>query len=150
MSSYSFRLARADIADLSSHLRDVAHTFTPPLETYVAIDDYSEKLFSEAEHCLALDSYGKLVGLIAFYFDRKRHSAFVSNVSIIPDLQGKGVGSAMFEYFQEQMLLAKYAIKKIELEVRADNTGAVSFYEDFGFCVSSNNGVVLSMRKEFD
>ena len=150
MSNYLFKLARADRDTLSCHLKEVSDTFTPPLDTYVAIDEYVEKLFTKAQHCLAFDHLGNLVGLIAFYLDTEISRAFVSNVSISPKLQGKGLGKEMFEYFQEQILLNECCFSMIELEVRAENKSAISFYENLDFYIYNENRLVVSMRKDFN
>ncbi len=70
-----------------------------------------------------------IVGKIHFRYDED--AAFIHNVCIKPELQGKGYGS----YFLKQALnyLISNDHKRIRLDVEAVNEGALSLYKRLGF-----------------
>jgi L-phenylalanine/L-methionine N-acetyltransferase len=70
-------------------------------------------------------------GLTAATHQRRRHAVNMG-ISVLPEVQGQGVGSALMA------ALLDYAdnwahVLRVELNVFTDNTGAIALYKKFGF-----------------
>ena len=77
--------------------------------------------------CLAAQSDGHLVGYtICSRFDQVWH---IMNVSVDPDLQRRGIATALINEVLERV----GDEGQITLEVRPTNSGAIALYEKFGF-----------------
>ena len=57
--------------------------------------------------------------------------ADVTKVTILPDLQNKGLGKYIFNFLIES--LKEENVRQVNLEVRKSNSGAIHLYEKFGF-----------------
>lgn len=57
----------------------------------------------------------------------------IYTLAIDPDCQGRGVGKQLVVHMLEE--LAARDVQRVYLEVRADNTRAVSLYEKLGFTI---------------
>jgi ribosomal-protein-alanine N-acetyltransferase len=64
----------------------------------------------------------------------------ILNIAVTPDLRRRGIASTMLEKVIDE--LKKKGCKSIYLEVRASNTNAIRFYENFGF-------VSVGIRKNY-
>ena len=77
--------------------------------------------------CLAARRDGQLVGyIICSRFDQVWH---IMNVSVDPDLQRRGIATAMID----EILRRVGEEGQITLEVRPTNVGAIALYQQFGF-----------------
>ncbi len=77
--------------------------------------------------CLAAQRDGQLVGyIICSRFDQVWH---IMNVSVDPDLQRRGIATAMID----EILRRVGEEGQITLEVRPTNSAAIALYERFGF-----------------
>ena len=77
--------------------------------------------------CLAAQRDGQLLGyIICSRFDQVWH---IMNVSVDPDLQRRGVASAMIT----EVIGRVGSDAQITLEVRPTNVGAIALYQRFGF-----------------
>ena len=81
---------------------------------------------------VALDN-GKIVGNAALESERiARYSHRTElSITVLKDYWGQGIGSALMERLISFAKSKKF--KSIFLDVRADNTRAISLYEKFGF-----------------
>ena len=80
---------------LKFHLNECSKNFIPELSTYVDIDTYSTKLFQKSTRVEAfLES--ELIGLIAIYINEQKKDSFISNVSVLPKIEGNGVAKTLF------------------------------------------------------
>ncbi len=89
----------------------------------------------------------QLVGLVAVYMnDEGKEKAFVTNVSVVHEYVGRGIASLLIE---QAMLEAKQQkLKKIILEVSANNPAAVSLYRKMNFVVDKQDeSSTLTMSK---
>jgi ribosomal protein S18 acetylase RimI-like enzyme len=74
----------------------------------------------------------ELVGLVAVYCnDRRRCTAYVTNVSVLREWSRKGVATYLMTRCIEHVRKMKF--KRIELEVGDANQNAVSLYKKCGF-----------------
>ncbi len=70
------------------------------------------------------------------------HRGWVYYVAVAGDCQGVGYGSAMMRAAERWM--AARGVPKLQLMVRADNAGAIGFYETIGY--ERSDVVVLGRR----
>lgn len=137
MSEISFSINKADKEDIEKHLFECSNSFIPPLESYVDISSYSEKLKTSAVRFEAW-SKNQLVSLIACYLnDEITKMGFITNVSTLPTFQNRGIVSHLLQN------LIDYAIDKeyvsISLQVNKMNTKAISFYLNKGFVLDEED-----------
>ncbi|MFC4992136.1 GNAT family N-acetyltransferase [Rubritalea tangerina] len=79
---------------------------------------------------------GKLVGEIHAYRPGIycfSHVLSGLRIAVDPEIQGQGVGRAIFEKLLSDVVCHYTDIKRVELIVRESNTRAISFYESLGF-----------------
>ncbi|OGN99316.1 MAG: GNAT family acetyltransferase [Chloroflexi bacterium RBG_13_51_52] len=65
------------------------------------------------------------------------HRGWVNYLGVDPEYRHRGLGRKMMEALEEKLL--EMGCPKLNLQVYADNTGAVKFYERIGY---KNDGVV--------
>jgi len=144
-----FSMNRSSLKDILDHLSLCSNNFSPPLHTYVDLDEYASKLFSKSEKFEAWVK-DKLIGLIAVYLnDPKKETGFVTNVSVISEFQGTGLASRMLDN------VIKYAVQEcyqcLTLEVGQDNLIAKKLYNKKGFHiyqVGKNGKIKMKWRNE--
>lgn len=121
---------RAESAQIAEHLRRCDPFFVPSLSARVDIDAYAAKLAAKA---LRLESWdhGRLVGLAAYYVGEPGGTAFLSNLSVDPTWQRRGLASALLAASTEQA--RALGLAGFELEVGVENQAAVALYERHGF-----------------
>lgn len=138
---------RASAHDIRRHLFECDKDYLPRLSKRVDIDEYAQKLFASATRFEAWDDQ-QLVGLVAAYFPTmSTSSVFVSNVSVLPEFRGKGLG--------ERLLTACIRAARgdgydsLTLEVDASNAPAIGLYTRLGFEAAGNteaaSGEILHM-----
>ncbi|MBU0689897.1 MAG: GNAT family N-acetyltransferase [Gammaproteobacteria bacterium] len=130
-----YRTDKASASKLAEHLQQCDADFVPPLSERIAIVGYANKLSVKATRFEAwLED--KLIGLVAAYCnDQESRHAFISSVSVLHTWQGKGIADSLLK-----LCLAhaeKTGMRRIDLEVAADNKAAIALYKRNGF---STNG----------
>ena len=81
--------------------------------------------------------------------------ANVTNVAVLPEMRGKGIGKAVLSELVDICIDKKYFL--ITLEVRKSNVAAISLYKSLGFCIegerkkyySDNGEDALIMTRRF-
>ena len=122
--------------------------FNPPLHTYVDIEAYSHKI---ADNAITFEAWENniLIGLIAAYFnDLKNKAGFITNVSVLPEYQGKGIAKKLLVSTLEYGKLLGFG--KIRLEVNWDNTSALNLYLRTGFSLIEKKETKLIMERALD
>jgi len=71
----------------------------------------------------------RLVGAVMGAYDGRR--GWVYHLATDPALEGRGVGTSLMDELERRM--ARLGIKKVNLQVRADNTAVIGFYERRGY-----------------
>jgi diamine N-acetyltransferase len=71
------------------------------------------------------------------FFQKEYRTLFIDQMAVKPDCQGKGIGERLIEAVAE--LGKREGIKRIELNVWADNEGAKRFYGRCGFKTYTQN-----------
>lgn len=131
--------------EIITHLQSCNNNFEPPLETYINIKEYGEKLHKNAVNFEAW-SEDNLVGLISVYFNnQKTKISFISNVSVNKDLQKQGIANHLLENAIQYGITQKF--KSIELEVNNKNNSAIKLYRKKGFEVKNLKDDKIMLNK---
>lgn len=136
MLSIVYDIDKADKLSIEKHLLICSKLFVPPLETYVVIPEYADKL---AKNAVTFEAWNnnQLVSLIACYLnDKTKNKGFISNVSTIPSFQGKGIISQLLQNLIDYANSENF--KCLLLEVSKLNNRAISFYLQKGFKIDEN------------
>ncbi len=81
------------------------------------------------------ETEGNLVGLVGITYGRHpkiKHSAHIWGTYVTPDFRGKGIGRRLMEKVIE-IAKANSSVKKIKIEVVAEQESAAKLYEKMGF-----------------
>lgn len=134
---------QASPAQLLAHLQFCDPGFTPPLSERLDIAAYAEKIATHAQRLECwIDS--ELVGLVAVYLNPLEHSAFITNVSVLPDHQGRGIASRLLAFGIQQ--IHRQGVRRITLEVAAANHAAIHLYQKHGFTCTESHPPSASLR----
>ncbi|NIF58757.1 GNAT family N-acetyltransferase [Enterobacter sp. Ap-916] len=68
------------------------------------------------------------------WFSLEDNSAFLSDIMLIPEFQGKGMGRDFIRAFLNE--LASQGAFEVELRVSPDNQRALNLYKEFGFRIT--------------
>lgn len=143
----AFERNRARALDVAAHLRACDALFVPRLSERVGIDSYADKIASRAERFEAWDG-DQLAGLVATYCnDLQGRTAFVSNVSVLPSHQGRGIASALLRACIAHVRASGF--ERIELEVDARNEAADQLYLRHGFVMAALRGQAKTLHLPF-
>ena len=110
--------------------------FLNELKKRVDLEAYSLKLSSRAE-LMHLTEQGRVLALLAYYVDEVKLEAFVSNVSVIREFQGRGFAKSLLGALQNKLSSEFQACLAIRLEVSKANERAIGLYRTMGFKFSS-------------
>jgi len=146
-SNYQVLIKTANKDAIYEHLNNCNDSFIPKLSEYVDLKKYSNKLY-ESSITFEIWDNSKLIGLVAGYFnDTINHEAFITNVSIIPDYNKKGIGDLLLncslEYAKE------HNFKKVILEVSKYNHVAIKLYKKHKFVITERENDKCYMVKNF-
>lgn len=130
MTAYQFMQNRATAQEIMEHLSQCDEKFVASLAAKIPIADYAQKITSHSLRTEAwLDS--KLVGLVAAYFNDDTQKGFITNVSVLPQVQNRGIGSQLLA--QCLAFLQAKGAAEIGLEVDENNISAQRLYLHKGF-----------------
>ena len=116
---------------LYEHLLLCDKCFFPELSSRVNLHDYSRKLVSSAVNFEAWQDH-QLVGLVAAYLNAPdKHTAFVTNVSVLPTFVGKGIAKELIQQCIDHVQAQQF--KELALEVSDGNQPAIRLYRNVGF-----------------
>jgi len=125
-----FSVNQATYEEIKDHLHQCSLSFRPALESRVDISEYSKKIIARANRFEAWKET-RLAGLIAIYSNLADCTAYITNVSVVPDFQGLKIAESLLT--QAFSFFTASHCKTVELEVGADNIKAVQLYKKFGF-----------------
>lgn len=138
--------SKASASDIELHLKKCDAFFIPKLSARVNIEAYSKKIADKAM-CFEAWSIDVLVGVIAVYYSpAKPDSAYITNVSVLPEFQRRGIAFALLDNLLS--ILRRSGCKSVQLEVGAKNTRAINFYTGFGFVEKNvkEGNIVMSLE----
>jgi ribosomal protein S18 acetylase RimI-like enzyme len=126
-----FSRNKSSYQQVLAHLRVCDSDFMPPLSQRLSVSAYALKLMDKAARFEAWCDTD-LVGLVALYCnDSSKSSAFITNVSVIPQWQGRGIAGLLIGHCADAM--SQLLFKAIELEVDERNSAAIGLYKKYGF-----------------
>lgn len=136
---------------LIQYLNQLNSSFEPPLSSYVDIDSYADKLINNA-YISVLEHNDRFVGLYAIYLNNINEKiAYLTSIAVLPEYKGYGFSKILMEDALNQAKEKGMCLFK--LEVVANYTRAIRFYEKHGFrkcCDKSNNDQTIYMIKELN
>jgi ribosomal protein S18 acetylase RimI-like enzyme len=139
----AFSRNKSSYEQVLAHLNVCDSDFVPPLSQRLSVSAYALKLMDKAVRFEAWCDTD-LVGLIALYCnDSSKSRAFITNVSVIPQWQGRGVAGLLLGHCADAM--CQLLFKTIELEVDEQNSAAIGLYKKFGFVPSQASDQSLLM-----
>jgi ribosomal protein S18 acetylase RimI-like enzyme len=92
---------------------------------------------------VGVDPAGVVLATMMVGYDGHRGSVFY--LAVDPGLQGRGLGSDLMDH-AEALLLAR-GCPKVNISVRASNTGVIGFYERRGYRVEGDSYAVTLARR---
>ena len=142
----SYHTQRANINDLSVHLKQCDSTFIPALSSRLDIDEYARKIIDNAQTIEAWMN-NDLIGVVAVYCNsHNQKTAFITNVSVKPGWQGKGIATRLLT--DSILNVKKLGFAKIELEVDEKNKIAIALYSKHGFITVAKNDCAQKMTAD--
>lgn len=141
----TYKINQATSNDILNHLRNCNDYFIPPLNQKVDVDNYSHKIFENADTFEAW-SENELVGLIAAYCNDIKKRAFITNVSVTEKFSNRGVASKLLEICIKHIESKQF--KEILLEVNKRSEKARSLYNKLNFREISLDDEFILMRYE--
>ncbi len=129
--AFEYCTDKADVSQIADHLSACDKAFIPPLSSRVSIRHYARKIVDRAVRFEAW-SNGLLVGLVAAYcIDKEKRFAFITNISVLQEWQGKGIASQLLARCVNYAQMNGFV--RIELEVDQGNEASVLLYRKYGF-----------------
>lgn len=119
------------LKEIVQHLTQCDNNFVPALSSTVNIQGYAQKLLTNAERLEAWEQ-NQLIGLVAAYMnDLGKETAFITNVSVLPEYSSKGIATRLLNQSINQA--KEKGFKKVALEVSAGNPVALALYRKMDF-----------------
>lgn len=142
-----FSTNKANILMLLEHLNACDDSYIPKLSARVNIHTYTNRIFTNGIKFEAWDGI-QLVGLLVLYRrESKQKTAFVTNVSVLPEFCSQGIASKLLEISLDYLRGDGFICA--ELEVSPLNATACSLYEKFGFVACSRTEQSIKMQLKF-
>lgn len=125
----SFKKNSASYEEVTRYITEC--DFSPPIESYVNVKDYINKLLSKAERYEAWNK-NRLVGLIAIYLNNyKLNESFISHLGVVNEYLRQGIATSLMNLVIDES--RKKLFYKISLEANLHNKRAIMFYKKFNF-----------------
>lgn len=140
-----YRIKTATEEEIYQHLTKCNDEFVPPLDSKIAVNEYAGKIF---KHAVTFEAWSGsiLAGLIAAYFNNPETKAgFITNVSVLPGFNGKGIASFLVNMSVDYALQNNYS--EILLEVNNKNSKAINLYTKFEFFKTGEKYEMVQMKK---
>ena len=121
-------LRRFDARDLNA-VADLLNSVLPDTQPH---NDARTSLTRKLNHdglMFVAEVDGKICGFVMAGYDG--HRGWLYQLAVLPDVRRLGIGRALVE--QAVSALKQLGCPKINLQVRADNTEVVAFYQSLGF-----------------
>lgn len=131
--------------EVEALLNDVQKDFTPSLSETVDLAEYSSKLVDKA---IIIPNYNEkyLNAICAIYANDYFHwKAYLTMLAVHSESRGKGIAKKLIQ--RAEIELIQKGFKSLSLEVYANNSQALSLYENCGFSVHDKSGDSIFMIK---
>lgn len=132
-----YKKQTANEMDILNHLQRCNTLFQPPLNTYVVLEDYSNKLYEKSITYEAWDNE-LLIGLAAVYNNTIANEVFLTNLSVEKEYHGFGIAKNLMKLLVETA--KKEGFDLVKLEVKQNNLKVFDFHSSNGFVkIGANN-----------
>ncbi|MBM2812932.1 MAG: acetyltransferase [Chloroflexi bacterium] len=91
--------------------------------------EVAEKRRRDRSLFLVAVDHAEIIGAVMGAYDGRR--GWVYHLAVDPPQQRRGLGNKLMEALEHRML--RLGVRKVNLQVRADNPGVASFYEGLGY-----------------
>ena len=104
-------------------------------------DHFLENFKTESGERLVVEQHGEPVGNLELEY--RPGSVFVSNIQVVPEAQGQGLGTWLMKRLMTQ---ARQSGDDVSLQAFVVNHRAVEFYERLGFLVTGRTDTHVKLR----
>ena len=101
--------------------------------------DILRKVATDPEGFLVLEENGQIIASVMAGYDG--HRGWINYLAVSPDMQRCGIGARLIDYAEQH--LEQRGCPKINLQIRAQNTDVIEFYNAIGY----SEDPVISMGK---
>ncbi len=120
-----------DLRRLINLLRNLNDLFIPPLNSFLNIDTYTQKLLLLAEVFVA-EINNQDVGVVAVYAnDNQLQRAFLSCIGVQQNFHNRGIGSSLLDAAVRAVM--EKGMMQMRLEVCTQNSQLIEMYKKKGF-----------------
>jgi len=124
----AYRIRRATLADLDALLALERRAFTTD---HLSRRQYRRHIDSESARVLtAVDASG-LLGKAVVFFRHNSDIARLYSIAVADAARGRGIGEALVRAIER--VARAHGCRRLRLEVRQDNAGAIRLYERLGY-----------------
>ena len=118
---------KSTLIQIQNHLNECKDDFTPKLQSYIDLEEYSKKIWLNAIKFEKFNTKSnKLIGLIAAYDVVDGSYGYITNVSVKKENQRSGIALSLLKkcinYFKSK------GYNRIDLEVHKNNKKAILFF----------------------
>jgi ribosomal protein S18 acetylase RimI-like enzyme len=131
--------------NIRQHLNRCSLSFVPSLDSYVNIEEYSEKIYDKAIIFSKFEQ-NDIIGLVAVYDNFEEKIGWITNVSVDPNFTGIGIASELLDNCYKHFENKGYF--HIFLEVFLNNKKAINLYNKHGFIKYKIKEDKMVLRKE--
>lgn len=125
-----FKYNTASAQYIALHLRDGESAYVEHLLARVNIEQYAIKIKKFA-HCFEAWDNERLIGLVAVYINSEERRGYITNVTVLPAWQSRGIASRLLQACINYVDDA--GIQEIGLEVASQSVRAQELYLKHGF-----------------
>jgi ribosomal protein S18 acetylase RimI-like enzyme len=131
MMEFRYAQQSASKDNIFTHLMECDNLFIPPLSKTINLDQYSNKLSTNAE-TFEVWAKEQLISLVAAYLnDFESKVGFITNVSTSPEYTGNGLAQNLLRNCIGHS--KKLGFISLMLQVHCENTLAIRLYKKFNF-----------------
>jgi [ribosomal protein S18]-alanine N-acetyltransferase len=128
MTAHTFRIRRARLADLDSLVALERRSFTTD---HLSRRQYRHHLLSRTAAVLAAVDESGLLGKAVVFFRAHGDIARLYSIAVGHEARGRGLGEALLA--AAEAAARRRNCRRMRLEVRQDNAGAIRLYERQGY-----------------
>lgn len=117
--------------------------FDPPFSNFVDLNEYSVKLFKNANFVIAKRG-DEIIGMTAYYKNTEINEIYIPYIVVENRFQGYSLGKIMVSYLIDEF---QNGYQAISLEVLKNNIRALGLYHKVGFVKVEDRGTKFLMKK---
>ncbi|MBO6827015.1 MAG: GNAT family N-acetyltransferase [Sneathiella sp.] len=110
---------------------------SPEQPPQVDVDAWLKRRHSSGAFCVVDDGNGNAVGFVQIHQIHQKSKYGWLGIALHPTAQGKGIGRTAMQALHK-FAKSEFNLRKLLLEVRADNSAAIKLYEALGYRTIGN------------